>query len=167
MNQYFYFYQIIILPQLPHIHLSTECEYLWHLWMFCLLLSSPLRASPDGCLKAGTNWTAGRALNWPEWPQSGPIRDKPSRDSGSDSVVVRCERLVLTKHRTGVRALSRRGGLPGNLSCTPWANTFNAQMALFSQRYCSWGGKYTQLGALGSWVPALQLHDSQSGRIFL
>lgn len=55
----------------------------------------------------------------PEWPQSGPIRDKRSPDSGGDSVAVAwCERAVLTKQRAGVGALGRRGGLRRKLSCT-------------------------------------------------
>lgn len=100
---------------------------------FPFFADSHLQASPDGCLKAGTGWTAGRALNWSQWPQSGPIRDKSSPGSGSDGAVVRRERPVLTKQTTGVKSPGWGGSLPGNLSRTPWANTVNARTTLFSR----------------------------------
>lgn len=56
---------------------------------------------------------------------------------------------MLTKQRTGVRALGRRGGLPRKLSRTPWANTLNAQVALIRRPYCSEGGKYIHLVVTG------------------
>lgn len=90
----------------------------------CLIVNS-LRA-PSGstlsrnCSSRATGprcWRAG-ALNWPEWLQSEPIRDKHwiALQIGRDSIILRDRTTIalLTKQRTGVQAFSCSGGLPSN-----------------------------------------------------